>query len=101
MKTFLFKLAAAGVLVAATVLGGAPAASAQGPVIPVETLFGGSGTGPTFEDALASAIADAEAQAAANGFTDCAVVGDPLVWGSVRPGFPVIYHALVTIGCTA
>jgi hypothetical protein len=45
-------------------------------------------------------VADAKAQAADAGFTDCELVGDPLVFATARPGFPEIYHALVTVSCS-
>lgn len=100
----LLKTFAAGAAVTAALLSVAPPASASTPPGVVEqavTLFSGLGMGPTAEAALAAAEADARAQAAAAGFTDCAVAGDPNVFGLLRPGFPLTYVALLTVGCTA
>ncbi|MGW0810927.1 hypothetical protein [Nonomuraea sp. NPDC002799] len=106
--TFLRKLiavAAAGVVIP---LAGAGTASAVAPtlgtpeVLPATQQFGGLGSGPTQEAALTAAIADAQVQASAAGYTaeDCSLLGDPIIMGGVRPGFPLTYHALVTLGCT-
>jgi hypothetical protein len=105
MRRLLVNAVAAGAVAAAAVLGWGSAAGAttvveQGTVIPVPVQFDGIGTGSTAEEALGNAVADAVARAAAEGFTDCAILGDPIIVGLVQPGFPVSYLAQVTIGCT-
>ncbi|MFC4117301.1 hypothetical protein [Nonomuraea zeae] len=105
--TVLRKLITVAVVSAATALAGATVASAESyatdppDVVPVTQEFGGMGSGPTQEAALSAAIAEADAQAAAAGFTydDCSMLQDGIITGGVRPGFPVLYHALVTLSC--
>ena len=58
-------------------------------------LYGGCSWGSTPERAIAKAIDDAEISASGDGFFNCEVVGEPLVW---RDG--TIFRAAVDMACT-
>jgi hypothetical protein len=66
------------------------AASASG-----NALYGGCSFGSTPERAIAKAIDDAENSASGDGFFNCEVVGEPLVW---RDGS--MFRAAVDMACT-
>lgn len=97
MKTRIFLATALSMI--GLVFGSASPALATGEATESGTEFGGSGFGPTVDAAVDAAVADAKADAAANGFTDCTVVGVPIVTGSANPGERTIFHALVVVGC--
>jgi hypothetical protein len=96
MKTRIF-LATALSVIGLALGSGSPALA--GEATEPRTEFSGSGFGPTADAAVDAAVADAKADAAANGFTDCTVVGDPIVTASANPGERTIFNALVVVGC--